>query len=150
MFSLQPVGVRRENPHPTSVGWEQHDGSVLAMAVSLLWQCPYFHAKVAFLRSGGSVLAQGSQGWDSPRQGRGLQGCRPFLPPLLSARRILHCNFKCYNFLITSSQTMSSLCSEGPPPSRLALHAPLTGSTAFMDKDSGIVWDRQLRGLPLP
>lgn len=76
-----------------------------------------------------------------------MQGRGPFLPLLLSARgRILHCNFKCYNFLITSSQTMSSLCGKGPPPSRLVLHAPLTGSRAFMGKDSSIVWDRQLRG----
>lgn len=41
---------------------------------------------------------------------------------------------------------MSSLCGEGPPPSRLVLHAPLTGSGAFMGKDSSIVWDGQLRG----
>lgn len=43
---------------------------------------------------------------------------------------------------------MSSLCAEGPPPSRLVLHAPLTGPRAFMDKDSSIVWDRRLRGPP--
>lgn len=66
------------------------------------------------------MLALGFRSWDLQRQERGLQGRRPFLPPLLWARgRILHCNFKCYNFLITSSQTMSSLCSEGPPPSLL-------------------------------
>lgn len=96
----------------------------------------------------GQVCAgRGSQGWDLQRRGRGSQGRGPFLPLLLSARgRILHCNFKCYNFLITSSQTMSSLCGEGPPPSRLVLHAPLTGSGAFMGKDSSIVWDGQLRG----
>lgn len=91
--------------------------------MSLQWQCPR-NGSVFLQGSVGSVLVQGSRGWDPQRQGRGLQGCGPFLPLLLLARgRILHCNFKCYNFLITSSQTMSSLCGEGPPPSRLALHA---------------------------
>lgn len=122
------------------------------MAASLQWQ----HARMAaaptrgggFPQDRGQVCAgTGSQGWDLQRRGRGLQSRGPFLPLLLPARgRILHCNFKCYNFLITSSKTMSSLCGKGPPPSRLVLHAPLAGSRAFMGKDSSIVWDGQLRG----
>lgn len=126
------------------------------MAPSLHWQCATMAA--APIHGGGipqdrgQVCAgTGSQGWDLQRRGRGLQGRGPFLPLLLSARgRILHCNFKCYNFLITSSKTMSSLCGEGPPPSRLVLHAPLTGSGAFMGKDSSIAGDGPLKGAPHP
>lgn len=138
MFSLQPVGVRRENPHPASTGWEQRDGSVPALAASPLLRGGGFPQDWG---GGGSVLAQGSQGWDLQRRGRGLPGRRPFVPfppppQVLSSRgRILHCNFKCYNFLITSSQTMSSLCGEGPPPSRLALHARRSPAP-------GLLWTR--------
>lgn len=145
-YSLQPQGSGGKIP----TCLQQVGSSVMAM--SLQWQRATMAAYPlhggGFPQDRGQVCAgTGSQGWDLQRRGRGLQGRGPFLPLLLSARgRILHCNFKCYNFLITSSLTMSSLCGKGPPPSRLVLHAPLTGSSAFMDKDSSIVWDRQLRG----
>lgn len=77
MFSLQPVGVRRENPHPASTGWEQRDGSVPALAASPLLRGGGFPQDWG---GGGSVLAQGSQGWDLQRRGRGLPGRRPFVP----------------------------------------------------------------------
>lgn len=137
MFSLQPVGVRRENPHPASTGWEQRDGSVPALAASPLLRGGGFPQDWG---GGGVCAGTGVPGLGPAEAGKGLarpQALCPVPPPqVLSSRgRILHCNFKCYNFLITSSQTMSSLCGEGPPPSRLALHARRSPAP-------GLLWTR--------
>lgn len=85
---------RGENPHPSSPSWEQCDGDVPAMTAA----APIHGG--GFAPDRGRVCAgPGSQGWDLQRRRRGLQGRGPFLPLLPSARgRILHCNFKCYNF----------------------------------------------------
>lgn len=102
-FSLQSRGLGGKIPTPL----QQVGSSVTAM--SLHWQRATMaasppHGSGSPQDRGQVCAGTGSPGWDLQRRGRGLQGRGPFLPPLLlSARgRILRCNFKCYNFLITS------------------------------------------------
>lgn len=134
---------RGENPHPSSPSWEQCDGDVPAMTAA----APIHGGGFPRTR-GGSVLAP------APRAGtcRGGEGaCRaagPSSPCSLqqeeeSSTVIL--NAIIFNNLLTNNEL---IVRQGVPrpPSRLVLHAPLTGSGAFMGKGSSILRGRQLRG----